>query len=62
MSSIIKVDEAYRDWIAEISKRFRQCQIRAAVKTNDEMLRLYWTLGSDMEERKSAYEWGSHFY
>lgn len=62
MSSIIKVDEAYRNWIAEISKRFRQCQIRAAVKTNDEMLRLYWTLGSDMEERKSAYEWGSHFY
>lgn len=62
MSNIIKVDEAYNKWISEISKRFRQCQIRAAVKTNDEMLRFYWTLGSDMEDRKSSYEWGSHFY
>ena len=62
MSNIIKADEAYHKWISEISKRFRQCQIRAAVKTNDEMLRFYWTLGSDMEDRKSSYEWGSHFY
>lgn len=62
MSNIIKVDEAYHKWISEISKRFRQYQIRAAVKTNDEMLRFYWTLGSDMEDRKSSYEWGSHFY
>ncbi|MBQ5933299.1 MAG: DUF1016 family protein [Lachnospiraceae bacterium] len=62
MSNIVKVDEAYSNWITEISKRFRQCQIRAAVKTNDEMLRFYWTLGSDMEERKASYEWGSHFY
>ncbi len=62
MSNIVKVDEAYRNWIAEISKRFRQCQIRASVKANDEMLRFYWTLGCDMEDRKSSYEWGSHFY
>ncbi len=62
MGNTIVVDEAYHNWITEISKRFRQCQIRAAVKTNDEMLRFYWMLGRDMEDRKSSYKWGSHFY
>ena len=62
MGKTFIVDEAYHNWITEISKRFRQCQIRAAVKTNDEMLRFYWMLGRDMEDRKSSYEWGSHFY
>ena len=62
MSDIIKIDKAYSEWILDVSKRFRQCQIKASIKVNAEMLRFYWTLGSDMDERKSSYEWGSHFY
>lgn len=62
MSDIIKIDKAYSEWILDVSKRFRQCQIKASIKVNAEMLRFYWTLGSDMEERKASYEWGSHFY
>ena len=62
MSDIIKIDKAYLEWILDVSKRFRQCQIKASIKVNAEMLRFYWTLGSDMDERKSSYEWGSHFY
>ena len=62
MSNLIKVDDEYKNWIADVSKRFRQSQLKAAVKVNSEMLRFYWTLGSDMEDRKESYEWGSHFY
>ena len=62
MSDIIKIDKAYSEWILDVSKRFRQCQIKASIKVNAEMLKFYWTLGSDMDERKSSYEWGSHFY
>ena len=62
MSNIIKTDQAYLEWIEGISKRFRQSQIKAAIKANDEMVRFYWKLGKDMDIRKSEYDWGSHFY
>ena len=45
MDRIIEIDEQYKKWISEVSKRFRQSQIKAMVKVNDEMLRFYWQLG-----------------
>lgn len=62
MSNLIKKDESYKDWISELSERFCQSQLKAAVKVNDEMLRFYWSLGHDMDEKKEVYAWGSHFY
>lgn len=62
MSNIIKVDREYTEWISDVSKRFRQCQVKAAIKVNDEMLRFFWSLGRDMEKKKSDYAWGSRFY
>ena len=44
MSSLIKSDTKYKKWIQDISKRFRQSQLKAAVKVNSEMLRFYWEL------------------
>ena len=61
-SNQIKQDDSYRNWIQEVSKRFRQSQIKAAVKVNDEMLRFYWHLGRAMDALKNKYVWGSHFY
>ena len=58
----IRPDETYHKWIHEIGKRFRQSQIKAAVKVNDEMLRFFWQLGCDMDKKKEVYPWGSHFY
>ncbi len=62
MSDIVKIDKEYSKWISEVSKRFCQCQVKAAIKVNEEMLRFFWTLGKDMEEKKGAYAWGSKFY
>ena len=61
-SSLIKTNETYRNWIRDVSSRFRKSQIKASVKVNEEMLRFYWSLGCDMDSRKDAYAWGSHFY
>ena len=61
-SALIKSDDQYRSWLQEVSKRFRQSQIKAAVHVNAEMLRFYWTLGRDMESMKGTSPWGSHFY
>lgn len=32
----------YKNWIRELKQRIRQSQIKAAVKVNTELLRLYW--------------------
>ena len=52
----------YYDWISELSQRYRQSQIKAAVKVNSEMLRFYWSVGKDIAERKLDNKYGSHFY
>ena len=62
MSSLIKVDNEYKNWITEISNRFRQTQLRAAVKTNSDMLRFYWSLGRDIVGMSEKNNYGSGFY
>ena len=48
MDKLVEMDEQYREWISEVSSRFRQSQIKAAVKVNNEMLRFYWQLGKEL--------------
>ncbi len=48
MSKLIKVDKDYKEWIVEISNKFRQNQLKAAFKANDLMLRFYWSVGRDI--------------
>ena len=55
-------DKEYYAWIAELSSRYRQSQIKAAVRVNSEMLRFYWSVGKDIEERQFENKYGSHFY
>ncbi len=62
MSSLIKIDTEYKNWITEISNRFRQTQIKAAVKTNSDMLRFYWSLGRDIVGMSEKNNYGSGFY
>ena len=62
MSKLLSSDISYRDWIQEVSKRFRQSQIRATVKVNDEMLRFYWSLGKDISRMSENAAYGTGFY
>ena len=62
MSSLIKTDVRYRNWIKAVSKRFRQSQLKAAVKVNGEMLRFYWGLGRDISLLSKEAGYGSNFY
>ena len=51
----------YKNWIGELKQRIRQCQIKAAVKVNTELLRLYWELGNNIVERQKNSQWGDGF-
>ena len=61
MIQIVK-DKEYTEWIAELSHRYRQSQIKASVRVNNEMLRFYWSVGKDIAERQYDNKDGSHFY
>ncbi len=43
----------YREWLQQLILRFRQSQIKAAIKVNRELLRFYWSLGEDIVEKKA---------
>ena len=54
-------DKDYTQWVEALSSRYRQSQIKAAVKVNREMLRFYWELGCDICTMKAESRWGSKF-
>lgn len=60
--SISILDKDYLLWVKELVKRYRRSQIKAAVKVNKEMLRFYWELGKDIEEKQADNKYGSKFY
>ena len=62
MKEISSIDKDYRDWVSELKGRFRQSQIKAAVRVNSEMLRFYWSLGQDIVERQMENIYGSGFF
>ena len=53
------LDSEYVEWICEIKQRFRNAQIKAAVKVNSEQLLFNWQLGRDLVVRKAEEKWGS---
>ena len=53
------LDKDYLQWVKELCKRYRQSQIKAAVKVNTEMLKFYWSLGEDICEKQKQYKWGA---
>ena len=61
MSNLLSTDVEYKQWLQSLSKRFRQSQIKAAVKVNQEMLAFYWELGRDIVEMDAESRWGSGF-
>jgi predicted nuclease of restriction endonuclease-like (RecB) superfamily len=58
MSNLIKTDSEYAVWIHNLSERFRQSQLKAAIKVNTEMLHFYWSLGADIVNLQAESRWG----
>ena len=53
----------YHSWIADLKKRYRAVQIKAAVSVNGALIEYYWNLGKDISERhKELSSLTSDFY
>ena len=59
--SITILDKEYKNWITDLSSRYRKSQIKAAIKVNGEMLQFYYSLGKDIVTMKAESKWGSGF-
>ena len=55
-------EKEYLDWVSDLKKRYKQSQIKAAIKVNSELIKFYWSLGRDIIKMKSESKWGSKFY
>ena len=56
--SINILDKEYVQWVKSLVERYRQSQIKAAIKVNTEQLRFNWLLGRDIVEMKVEQRWG----
>ena len=56
------LDKDYLQWVKGLCMRYRQSQMKAAVKVNTEMLKFYWSLGRDIVTLKAEDRWGSKFF
>ena len=58
----MKMNSDYKQWLTDLKSRIRHSQIKAAIKVNTELLRLYWDLGQDIVARQMEVAWGSGFF
>lgn len=56
---IMTSDESYVQWMADIKQRFRQSQLKAAVRVNTAMLEFYWSVGRDLVALRAEERWGA---
>ena len=48
----------FKSWVSQLKQDIRSAQIRAAIKVNTELLRLYWRMGADICEKQKSASWG----
>ena len=54
-----EMPEGYQRWLADIAARVRSTQFRIARGSNAETIRLYWSIGRDIVDRRDRQGWGA---
>lgn len=57
--SHLVIPKNYQTLFENIKKRICSSQIKAAIKVNEELLKLYWEIGKEIAERQEREKWGS---
>lgn len=60
MNNISITDKDYLLWVKDLASRYRQSQIKAAVKVNTELIRFNFLLGRDLVEMHVEERWGQN--
>lgn len=62
MSALNPSDTDYRNWLINLSQRYKSSQLKAATFINKEMLKFYWSLGRDIVTMQAENKWGNKFF
>lgn len=58
MAQLSNIDNEYALWLSDLKLRYRNAQLKAAVKVNSEKLLFNWQLGADLVQKKAEERWG----
>lgn len=61
MSSSIKTNAEYKNWLTGIKQSFLRTQLKATISVNSTLLEFYWQLGSEIIEKQQSSQWGDGF-
>lgn len=53
------IPAGYKEFLDDLKIRIRSSQIRAAVRVNEELIKLYWEIGREISDRQGKEEWGT---
>ena len=56
------MEQKFIEWVASLSKQYRQAQIKAAVRVNSELLTFYFELGKEISRSSFKIQYGNKFY
>lgn len=56
------MDEKFIEWVTTLSKKYKQSQIKAAVRVNFELIRFYLQLGEEINETSFKKKYGNKFF
>jgi predicted nuclease of restriction endonuclease-like (RecB) superfamily len=59
MTDALASNKEYKEWVKSIKERYRNSQIKAAVRVNSTMLDFYWSLGAEIVEKQEEKGWGT---
>lgn len=62
MENLTIIDGEYKQWVKTLALRYRQSQIKAAVKVNTEQLLFNLCLGKEITDRQAENRYGARFY
>ena len=57
----LHLDKDYMDFFSNIKIRLKTAQIRATLAANSELIKFYWELGKELNEKQRAQTWGTGF-
>ena len=60
--SISTYSDEYKYWVVELKLKIRKFQIKSSIKFNTELIKLYWQMGKDINEKSMVAKWGSAFF
>jgi predicted nuclease of restriction endonuclease-like (RecB) superfamily len=59
MSDLISDSNSYRDLLVRLKEQIRTAQVRASAAVNQELVLLYWGIGSEILSRQNQDGWGA---